>query len=167
MAEYDLQLAEELAIVANSVAQTELSPTAHDRMRLYLAMLSIELSLKAMLERAGVPIARIRARSHRIADLLTDVDQCTIEVTPVAGAVFRTTASRLRSIEISTPSERGTVGQLIEGLNGDVSIYPNQIRYGSYLRHHDASIVTDAARKIIAFARIHWLSIRAESTDQP
>lgn len=165
MPEYDLQLAEELAIVAGSIPQTDLAPVAHDRMRLYLALLSIELSLKAMLERAGLPVQRIRNRSHRIRDLMSDIDSCTIEVTPVAGVVYRTAASRLRSVEISTTIERGTVGQLIEGLGENVSNYPNQIRYGSHLRHYDASLVADAARQIIAFAKVHWSSIQAPLVD--
>lgn len=162
MPEYDLRLAEELAVVANSVAQTELPPLAHDRMRLYLALLSIELSLKAMLEKAGMPISRIRARSHRLADLLSDLDHCTVEVTPPTGAVYRTAASRLRAVEISTPTEQGTFGQLIDGLNGNVSNYPNEIRYGSYLRHYDASLVADAAKQAIEFARIHWTSLQTD-----
>jgi hypothetical protein len=162
MPEYDLQLAEELAIVAGSVPQTELAPVAHDRMRLYLAMLSIELSLKAMLERAGMPVQHIRNRGHRIRDLLSDIDRCTIEVTPMAGVVCRTSASRLRSVAISTQIESGTVGQLIEGLGGNVSNYPNQIRYGGHLRHYNASLVADAAGQIIAFAKAHWSSIQAQ-----
>jgi hypothetical protein len=162
MPEYDLWLAEELAVAAKSVEQTELSLPAQDRMRLYLALLSIELSLKAMLEKAGVPISQIRARSHRLADLLGDIDHCTVEVTPPTGAVYRATASRLRSVEISAPTEHCTFGQLIDGLNGNVSNYPNQIRYGSHLRHYDASLVADAAKKAIAFARIHWTSLRVE-----
>jgi hypothetical protein len=162
MPEYDLQLAEELAVVANSVAQTELAPLAHDRMRLYLALLSIELSLKAMLEKAGVPTSRIKTRSHRLAELLSDIDHCTVEVTPPTGAVYRTAASRLRSVEISTSTEQGTFGQLIDSLDGNVSNYPNEIRYGSYLRHYDASLVSDAAKQAIAFARIHWTSLQVK-----
>lgn len=162
MPEYDIRLAEELAVVANSVGQTELAPIAHDRMRLYLALLSIELSLKAMLEKAGIPVSRIRSRNHRLADLLSDIDHCTVEVTPPKGAVYRAAASRLRSVEISTPTERGTFGQLIDGLNGEVSNYPNEIRYGSYLRHFDASLVADAAKQAIAFAWVHWTSLQAE-----
>lgn len=159
MPEYDLNLAEELAVVACSVARTELAPVSHDRMRLYLAMLSIELSLKAMLERAGMPITKIRARSHRIAELFSDLEKCTIEVEPLAGAVFRTKASRLRSVEISTRNESATVGQLIDAL-GDVSNYPNEVRYGGHLRHYDASLVADAATQIVAFAKLHWSSIK-------
>lgn len=162
MPEYDIQLAEELAVVANSVAQTELPAMAHERMRLYLALLAIELSLKAMLEKAGIPVSRIIARSHRLADLLGDIDHCTIEITPPSGAGYRAAASRLRSVEISTPTERGTFGQLIDALTGEVSNYPNEIRYGNYLRHFDASLVADAAKQAVAFARVHWSSLQAE-----
>ena len=79
MAEYDIGLAEELAVVANSVERTPLEPFARERMRLYLALLSLELALKAMLERSGVPIRQIRGRSHGIKDLLTDLGGCFVE----------------------------------------------------------------------------------------
>ena len=158
MAEYDIGLAEELAVVANSVERTPLEPFARERMRLYLALLSLELALKAMLERSGVPIRQIRGRSHGIKDLLTDLGGCFVEAEVTAGTLGRVPATRLRSVVISTPTERGTLGQLIDALDKGVSAYPTEIRYGADLKHFDAALVADAARQAVAFARVHWSS---------
>jgi len=42
--------------------------------------LSCEISLKALLEKAGVPIKKIRKRSHDLSGLLRDIGDCEIEI---------------------------------------------------------------------------------------
>lgn len=159
MCEYDIHLADELAIVASGVAATQLTSVSQERMRLYLALLSLELSLKAMLERAGFAVPDIRKMNHGIKLLLSEIDRCTIEVDIRGGCVQRVPASRLRSVVISSGAEIGTVGQMVDRLD-EVSTYPNKIRYGGHLRHFSSSLVANAARKTNDFAKLHWTSIQ-------
>jgi hypothetical protein len=63
---------------------------------LYLSLLSTEILLKAMLEHAGKPVAEIRERGHQLADLLTDLGLCEIEVEVTPGCHRYVPASRLR-----------------------------------------------------------------------
>jgi HEPN domain-containing protein len=80
MPEYDLDFATKLAEVADGV--NEKDPRGYDagRVTIYLSRLSAEITLKALLERAGVPVAKIRRRSHNLRALLKDFGECEVEV---------------------------------------------------------------------------------------
>ena len=64
-----------------------------------------------MLEKAGIPINKIKARSHSLAGLLKDLGKCTVKVPGIHKLV---SASRLRSCELEHSGARITVGQLID-----------------------------------------------------
>lgn len=160
MPEYDIAFGERLAETARMVAAEGLMPLEAQRTVLYLSLLSTEIALKAMLERAGKPVSEIRSHSHRLADLLSDLGRCEVEVEITPGTKRYVSASRLRACSLKYDNAESTVGAVIDAENQDASTYPTQVRYGDVLRHFPADVVVQMASKISAFAREHWQSIR-------
>ena len=161
MPEYDIGFAEKLATVANMVATENLSTLDAQRTVLYLSLLSAEISLKAMLERAGMPVDDIYARSNRLSELLFDVGRCEIKVKIAPNCLAYTSAIRLRACELNYGDATITVGSIIDSVGErKVSCYPNQIRYGDVLKHFPPGVVAQMSEMIVAFARRHWNSIR-------
>lgn len=160
MAKYDISFGERLAEVARMVAAEGLVALDAQRTVLYLSLLSAEITLKAMLEHAGKPVSKIRARSHRLAELLFDLGQCEVEIEVVTGTKRYVSASRLRGCLLKHDSGETTVGMVIDAENKGASTYPNEIRYGDVLRHFPAEVVAKMATKVSAFAREHWDSLR-------
>lgn len=160
MAEYDIAFGERLAETARMVAAEGLVELDAQRTVLYLSLLSTEIALKAMLERAGKPVAEIRDRSHRLAGLLFDLGQCQVEVEVAPGTKRHVPASRIRAIPLSYGSAQSTVGAVVDAESQGASTYPNQVRYGEVLRHFPAEVVAQMAAEVSAFAREHWHSIR-------
>ncbi len=160
MPEYDIAFGDKLAEVAGLVVADGISDLDAKRTVLYLSLLSTEISLKAMLERAGRHVPKIRALSHRLSDLLVGLGQCEVEVEVTAGNRMYVPASRLRSCSIKHGDAEVTVGAVIDAESQGASTYPNQIRYGDVLNHYPADVVVQMAVKVVAFAREHWQSIR-------
>lgn len=160
MTEYDIAFGEKLADVASFVVADGL--TDHDAKRtvLYLSLLSTEISMKSMLEHAGRPVAEIRAQSHKLANLLTDLGKCEVEVEVTPDNRMFVPATRLRSCSLRHGDAEVTVGAVIDAESLGASIYPNQIRYGDVLRHYPPDVVAQMAVSVAAFARQHWQSIR-------
>ena len=160
LAEYDIAFGEKLAEVAGFVVADGLTELDAKRTVLYLSLLSTEISLKSMLEHAGRPVPEIRAQSHRLAHLLTDLSQCEIEVEVTPNNRMFVPATRLRACTLRHGDAEVTVGAIIDAESQGASTYPNQIRYGDVLRHYPADVVAQMAVKVAAFARQHWQSIR-------
>lgn len=80
MAEYDLSFAQKLAEIADKVDEEEGLIYTSRRAVVYLSRLSAELSLKGLLEAAGIPVRRIRARNHSLSKLLEDLGGCEVEI---------------------------------------------------------------------------------------
>lgn len=160
MAEYDIAFGERLAETARMVAFEGLVEIDAQRTVLYLSLLSTEIVLKAMLERAGKPVPDIRARSHRLKELLADLGKCEVEVEVTPGVRRYVSASRIRAIPLRNSSVQSTVGAVIDAESQGASTYPNQVRYGEVLRHFPAEIVTQMAVAVSAFAREHWHNVR-------
>jgi len=163
MAEYDIAFGEKLAEVASFVVADGLAELDAKRTVLYLSLLSTEISLKAMLERAGKPVAEIRAHSHRLADLLTDLGQSEVEVEATPDNRIYVPASRLCSCSLKHGDAEVTVSAVIDAESEGASTYPNQVRYGDVLRHYPPEVVAQMAAKVAAFARQHWQNIRIKS----
>jgi hypothetical protein len=160
MAEYDIAFGERLAETACMVAAEGLTSLDAQRTVLYLSLLSTEISLKAMLERAGKPVSQIRSRSHRLAELLSDLGGCEVEVDVVPGRKQYVSASRLRGCPLKHEAAECTVGAVIDAESQGASTYPNRVRYGDVLRHFPAEVVAETASQVSAFARQHWNSLR-------
>lgn len=162
MAEYDIAFGERLAETARMVAAEGAATLDAQRTILYLGLLSAEISLKAMLERAGKPVPDIRASSHRLAELLVALGKCKVEVEIAPGTRRYVSAWRLRGCSLKYGDAESTVGAVIDAESQGASTYPSQIRYGDVLRHFPADVVAQMAVKVSAFAREHWQSIRGE-----
>ena len=160
MAEYDIAFGERLAETARMVAAEGVVPLDAQRTVLYLSLLSAEISMKAMLEHAGKPVSEIRARSHRLADLLLDLGQCEVEIEITPGTKRYMPAARLRACKVKCGTAEATVGTILDAESQGASTYPNQVRYGDVLRHFPAEVVVQMASKVAAFAREHWRSLR-------
>jgi len=160
MAEYDIAFGKRLAETAHMVAAEGLVELDAQRTVLYLSLLSTEITLKAMLERAGKPVSEIRARSHRLAELLSDLGQCEVEVEMTPGTKRYVPASRIRAIPLSHGGAQSTVGAVIDAESQGASTYPNQVRYSEVLRHFPAEVAAQMAAEVSAFAHEHWHSIR-------
>lgn len=160
MAEYDIDFAAKLASVASGVDEKD--PWAYDarRVTVYLSRLSAEIAMKALLEKAGFPIPRIRARSHDLRGLLTDLGECEVEVEISHGVKHWHSASRIRTAEIDLDFVHVPIGELIEAEDPRISRYPNEIRYGESVVDFSPALVSDMAVVLAAWARTHWHTIR-------
>lgn len=156
---YDIAFAQKLAEVANLVETDGTESADAQRTVLYLSLLSTEIALKAMLETAGMPISEIRKRSHNLANLLTDLGQCEIQV-DVAGKTMMVSASRLRSCTLQQGDTQITVGKVIEAEQDGASQYPNAVRYGDQLRHYPNAVIAQMAATVVEFAQKYWLTLR-------
>jgi len=154
--EYDLGFAENLVSVAEFVILGGLSDLNAKRTALYLSLLAIEISLKAMLEKAGFAVRDIMRRKHDLDGLLTDLGQCKVLLElGVSGS-----ASRLRAVVVRQDMAEITVGRLLQDCSGPASKYPNQIRYGRLLRHYPPDVVANAAREVLSFALRYWETLK-------
>jgi hypothetical protein len=160
MPEYSIKFGEKLAEVANFVVADGLDDPEAPRAVLYVSLLSTEILLKAMLEKAGKPVKEIRRTGHDLARLLRDLDRCEIEVETTPGTPRFEPASRLRAVIIKHGECESTVGAMIEKGTKEASQYPNEVRYGDQLRHFPPAAVAQMASEIAAFAVKHWQSIR-------
>ena len=162
MSEYDLSFAENLSNVAATLATNGFTDPNAKRTVLYLSLLATELALKAMLERAGVPLPKIRKRSHDLAGLMRDLGKCkvTIEMTP--GNLRALPATRLRSRGLNYPPAQSTVGEILGAEAKGASAYPNAVRYGPLPRHYPPSLVAAMAAEVIAFAKEHWSTVHTQ-----
>jgi hypothetical protein len=160
VAEYDLTFAAKLAAVADQVDEKD--PWAHDarRVTLYLSRLSAELSLKALLERAGMPVARIRARYHDLRALLRDLGECEVEVENTPSERQWVSASRLRAVSIDLGFVQLPIGTIIDAEDQGASRYPNEIRYGERVVDFTPSFLSSMAILLSHWAKEHWDVIR-------
>lgn len=158
---FDINFSRKLAEVATTLINEEPDQLEARRTVIYLSRLSIELSLKALLERAGKPIALIRGHSHNLRSLLAEVDQCEmlVEVTP--GQPIWVPASRLRSVDVSFMGHSITLGVVIEAENHGASVYPNEIRYGQNIRDIAPEALAPSAVTLSAWVNENWNSLRS------
>jgi len=160
MAEYNLGLSQKLAETAVIVAMDGLEDFDAVQTVLYLSLLASEIALKALLEQAGQPVGKIRARSHNLKALLEDLGRCQIHVEITPGQVRWVSASRLRAVTINPNYGNAKVGTLLEAEDAGASRYPNQVRYGESFRHYPPQVIVKMASEIVKWAKQHWDEIR-------
>ena len=157
--EYSLNFAKELVSSASSLKGTGHIIEERKRVLLYLSLLSIEITLKYLLEKAGLPIKVIRKRSHNIEGLLEDLCKCEIKTT--IGAQSRYVPASRIHIRIVNPMFGGaTIGNLLQGESKGASKYPNEIRYGAIPKHYPPDLMLQCAETVINWAENEGQSIR-------
>jgi len=164
MSTYKLAFSEKLAEAAQFVMEDGLEDEGARQTVLYLSRLSAEISLKALLEKAGVPIEMIRGRSHDLMKLLSDLSKCQIQKNLIHGVPYWISASDIRGQTVDPRFGNATVGTLLEGEKVGASKYPNGIRYGEVQKDFPAEILCRMAKLIVEWAKQHWETIRVQPT---
>ena len=158
--EYSLVFAKQLTEAASVLKGSGHLIDESQRAVLYLSLLSIEISLKYCLERAGVSISVIRRRSHNIESLLSDIDDCEV-LTSIGNTECYEPASRIRSKIVNPMFGGATIGNLLQGESIGASRYPNEVRYGPLPSHYPADLMLECAQKVIEWAEQEGQTIRA------
>jgi hypothetical protein len=153
--QYSIAFAAQLVKAADLVVQDGLDDPEAKRTVLYLALLSTEVSLKAMLEKAGVDIKAIRSRSHDLAILLHDLSHCLVGTQVELGQNMKMHVT-LQGQTLNFGDQRSTISEILGSEKIGASRYPNDVRYGALPTHHSPEIVLQMAKKIMAFATQHW-----------
>lgn len=161
--EYSFGFAWQLIEAAKGPRQHMLQIEDAKRAVLYLCLLSIEITLKHLLEKAGVPVRKILKRNHKIRDLLKDLDNC--EVMMGMGEMTKwesATAIGRRILNVEFPDISASMI-----LNADekwASKYPSEIRYGPNPTHFSPDWVFECAHHVADWASMYGDSIRLRST---
>ena len=156
MAEYSLEQARDLAEIALSALANDPDDGGHRRRNgLYLALLSMELSLKAALEKSGMSVHEIRKMSHRLYDLHhTFVDRCSFQYVCDGELPLETGGgAAVRDLRVECSSGYLTFGYLMHASNWpSIATYPNELRYGGTDPvHFEPKLVAELAAKLVAF----------------
>ncbi len=160
MAVYNTGFSEKLIYAAGAVAEEDFNDVDAVRTVLYLSSLASEITLKALLEKAGMLVKDIKARGHSLIRLLADLGKCQIQAEVTAGSRTWVPATRLRSKVVDSQYSDATVGKLLTGEDRGASKYPNELRYGDHLKDYPPELKLGAAKAVIDFAKEHWDEIR-------
>jgi hypothetical protein len=167
MPEYDLRFAAKLAEVADKVDEDD--PWAYDarRVTVYLSRLSAEITLKALLEKAGFPVSHIKSRNHNLKHLLNDVSSCEVLEEVTKGKTLWVPASKVRTVCLDLGFMQLPIDTIICAEEKGTSRYPNEIRYGSNVVDFDPSFVSGMAISLAKWAEENFNYIRRPKNVQP
>ncbi len=154
--EYSIEFSENLISAAKSIKEKQYKTEETDRAVLYLSLLSCEITLKSMLEKAGYSVKELKKRSHDLQGLLQDIGSCEVDLEDLKGMP----ATRVRSIPIDSNYNNATVGTLLEAEKQGASKYPNEIRYGDLPKHFPSKLMLDCAIKLYEWAKSPGNTIR-------
>lgn len=160
MAEFNLGFSEKLIEAADLVASDGITEFDSLQTVTYLSLLSSEISLKVLLDQAGLPFKAIRKCSHDLKQLLDCLDNCEVEVEIMPGNLQWVSASRLRGKVVDPAYGDATVGAMIEKAAKEASAYPNKIRYGDSIQHFPPELVLKLAKTILDWAKENIGNIR-------
>lgn len=152
---YDLAFARKFADVAQVMVAQGIEDGEARRVVAYISRLSMELSLKAYLEQAGMPVEEIRKHWHNLRSLLAEIDRLEIEVEVTPGNSMWVSASRLRSKDIGFLGYSVTLGKILEAEDHGASTYPNEIRYGEMPRDFPPEALATAAEILGSWVADH------------
>jgi len=143
---YNIEFANRLieaaaAIIADSHDKQEAGRTV-----LYLSCLSCEISLKALLEQVGYEEIELKKISHRLDELLKLVGDCEFPNGQKATAI--------RSKMVVPETQNGTVGTILSKTS-ECSVYPNEIRYGSNVRHYHPKDMLNCAKVVSQWCTVN------------
>ena len=163
MSEYNIGFSQKLLDAARAVEAGGLDSVDAVRTILYLSSLASEITLKALLEKAGKPVKDIKARSHSLSGLLADVGKCEIQEEIANGSLSWVPATGCRSVTVVQRFSDATVGKLLTGEEHGASMYPNELRYGDRVKDYPPELKLKAASSLFDWALKHWDEIRLSS----
>jgi hypothetical protein len=155
MPTYDLAFARKFAEVAEATVARGLDDVEAHRVVAYISRLSMELSLKAFLERVGLPVDQIRKHWHDLRSLLAEVEACEVEIETSSGAKRWMPASRIRSVDVGFQGHSATLGLVLEAEDHGASKYPNELRYGDSPKDFPAAALARAAMVLAEWVAEH------------
>ncbi len=141
---YQFDFAERLIESAGYLVSNSIGKNEAGRAILYFSKLSCEISLKALLERAGYTIKELKKFSHNLDELLKEVGSCKLTNTGCR-------ATELRAKSVTIKSGNITVGVMLDAEKNGASRYPSEIRYGLKIKDYPVDAVLSCA-KIVS----HW-----------
>jgi hypothetical protein len=158
MPEFSVEFAESLVQSADLLTEHGEDTFERRRTVLYQCLLASEIALKAILEKAGVPLSEIVRLSHRLDDLMHAVGDCEVPYKISENDVRWIPATNINAKSFRMGDAVMTVGQFltVEG----ASRYPTEVRYGERVVHFPPDAALKAAKTIIAWARENWDVIR-------
>lgn len=159
---YSFDFSNHLSTVAKRCTISDAGIPESNRTILYISLLSVEVALKALLEKSGTPIKSIRDCSHDLAKLLRLIDKIEVKINIYPGVESFVSGSRLRSVTVNSNISNGTVGALIDQLSDAASVYPGEIRYGEDISHFPPELVSD-----LAVAVVGWVEQYAKTARTP
>jgi len=160
--EYSLEFSQRLIDAAKSFVDKDKIDDEAGRAVLYLSLLSCEISLKALLEKARYTVKELKKRSHDFSGLIEDICLCDLEGTGIAGSKPHTGAELLAQV-VDPNIRNGTVGALLKCEEQGASKYPNEIRYGELVRHFPPMLMLNCASKIFQWGRNNISIIKRKS----
>ena len=155
MAEYDLELSRQMSLASRLLLSSGAPGPARDRAAIYIALVACEIALKAGLEKAGMPVTKIRKHQHCLASLLAEFSRCEISVEGQ-----RQPATRIRAIVVDPAFKDATIGHLIEAEKYGASKFPTEIRYGDVVNHFPARVMTALSEQLVDWMECHINDIR-------
>lgn len=150
MPKYDINFAKNLAEVSIALVDQGLDTPDARRSVIYLSRLSMELSLKSLLEFAGKPIHEIKSRGHNLQALLADVESYEFETESPNGQ--RRSGAEIRSLNIQYNVHQINMGTIIEAEKHGASKFPNEIRYGDNVQDVAPEILAPASLMLASWA---------------
>jgi HEPN domain-containing protein len=167
MPEYNLGFSEKLIDAARLVVDEGLDSVDAKRTVLYISSLSCEITLKALLEKAGQSVKKIKAHGHDLSELLKEIGECEVQEEIVNGSLSWVRATSLRGVTVDERYGNATVGTLLTAEEHGASKYPNQMRYSDYLDHYPPELMFQAANALLSWAHDRWDRIRCQSSRIP
>ena len=150
--EYSLAFSQRLIDAAKSFADKEEVGDETGRAILYLSLLSCEISLKALLEKAGFTTKELKKRSHDLSGLIKDLCFCDLHGTGISGSKPQTGAALLSKV-VDSRVRSWTVGALLSGEEKGTSKYPNEVRYGALVKHFPPMLMLSCASKVCEWGK--------------
>ena len=160
MSEYNIEFSEKLIDCAKALKVHGIDSFEAARTVVYLSKLSCEITLKALLEKAGKPIKEIRVHSHNLIKLLNEFSWCEVEKDIGGGHLMWIRAVDVRSKVVDERYSDATIGKLLSGEEFGASKYPNEIRYGDKFTDFPPELILQAAILLLNWAKIYWDRIR-------
>lgn len=151
MPTFSIEFANHLSTVAKRCTLSDAGISESNRTVLYISLLSVEVALKAFLEKSGLPIKSIKDCSHDLGKLLRLIDKIEVDISISSSVEIFASGKRLRSVTVNSNISNGTVGALIDQLSDAASVYPGEIRYGEDISHFPPELVSDLAASVIAW----------------
>jgi hypothetical protein len=150
--EYSLDFSERLIEAAKSFVGKDNVEDETARLVLYLSLLSCEISIKALLEKAGFTPKELKKRSHDFTGLTTDLCFCDIPCVIGSMSLDKSAADILGKV-VDPAFGNATVGTPLSAEELGASRYSNEIRYGDQLTHYPPLMMLNCAEIVCQWAK--------------